>query len=308
MSRRKKLRDGQFWKSLDLNELTFRQYYNKLTELSTCMFDWQNLPDTVDPRFLEMTLFSQGFAVFFYDDVLGYLALRCATAGKWNVYNIPIRRRAYASNGYNKKLTSKNSVIIWNNYIHTNSMLDVEMYAHRLADIDRAIDTNVRAQRTPVLIRCSQEQRLTMKELYMQYDGNQPFIFADKNLDPSQLTVLKTDAPFVAQDLYQMRTQYWNEALTHLGISNLNLAKKERLITDEVQRTQGSVTASRYSRLEMRRQACREINEMFGLDLWVDFREDLRIMYEQFIEDETGNKVDVGSEQYVNPQQRGVLK
>ena len=298
--RKRARKDGQFWKSLDINELTFRQYYNKLTELATCMFDWQNVPDTIDTRFLEMTLFTRGFAVFFVDDVLGHLALPCAASGKWNVYNIPTERRAYASNGYNKKLSIKNSVIIWNNYIHTNSMLDAEMYAHRLADIERAIDTNVRAQRTPVLIRCSQEQRLTMENLYMQYDGNQPFIFADKSLDPNALTVLKTDAPFVAQDLYQMRTQYWNEALTHLGISNLNLAKKERLITDEVQRTQGSVTASRYSRLEMRRRACEEINRMFGLDMWVDFREDLRIMYEEFIEDETGNKIDVGREQYQN--------
>lgn len=308
MSKKRPSKDGQFWRSAELNALTYRQYYNRLTELSTCMFDWQNLPDTIDPRFLEMVLFSQGFAVFFNDPDLGYLALRCATSGKWNIYNIPIYRRAYASNGYNKKLNIKNSVIIWNNYIHTNSMLDVELYAHRLAEIDRAIDVNVRAQRTPVLIRCAQEQRMTMEQLYLQYDGNQPFIFADKTLDPNSLSVLKTDAPFVAQDLYQMRTQYWNEALTHLGISNLNLAKKERLITDEVQRTQGSVTASRYSRLEMRRRACEEINKMFGLDIWVDFREDLRIMYEQFIEDETGDKIDVGREQYINVDQRGGAK
>ena len=284
----KKKRDGEFWKSAYSNEMTFRQYYNRLTELSTAMFQWENLPDTVDVRFLEMCLYSQGMAVFFEDEALGYLALRCATSGRFNVYNIPIYRRAYASNGYNKKLSQKNSVIIWNNYIHTNSMLDVEMYSHRLADIDRAIDVNVRAQKTPVLIRCAENQRLTMKNLYMQYDGNQPFIFADNNLNPNDLTVLKTDAPFVAQELYTLRTQIWNEALTHLGISNVNITKKERLITDEVQRNQGGTMASRYSRLEMRRTACEEINRMFGLDVWVDYRDDVRIMYEDMIEEITG--------------------
>ena len=64
--------------------------------------------------------------------------------------------------------------------------------------------------------------------------------------------------------------------LTFLGISNLNVQKKERLITDETIRSQGGTIASRYSRLNARRQACEEINKMFGLDIWVDYREDYR--------------------------------
>ena len=110
----------------------------------------------------------------------------------------------------------------------------------------------------------------------MKYDGNVPYIFGDKNLNPNALKVLKTDAPYVADKLYALKTQLWNEALTYLGISNLNMQKKERLVSDEVIRSQGGVIASRHSRLEMRRQACKEINAMFGLDIWVDYREDFR--------------------------------
>ena len=96
------------------------------------MFEWKNLPETVDPRFLELTLFAKGQAVFFKDDVMGYLALPVAINGTWNVYNIPKSRRPYATNGYQNILNDKNSVIIYNNYTHTNSMLDVEMFSRRL--------------------------------------------------------------------------------------------------------------------------------------------------------------------------------
>ena len=277
-------KDRQFWESATLNNSNFKQYYNRLTELSISMFEWKNLPDTVDPRFLEQTLFSDGQAVFFYDEDIGYLALQNILGGKLNVYRVPIERRAYAVNGYQKVLSDKDSVIIYNNYLHSNSRLDVEMFARRLYNLDRAIDVNANAQKTPVLIQCDETQRLTMVNLYKKFDGNEPVIFGDKNLNPNNVKVLKTDAPYVADKLYQLKTQIWNEALTYLGISNINITKKERLITDEVTRNQGGTIASRYSRLEARREACKAINNMFDLDIWCDYREDYQALSETVVE------------------------
>ena len=273
MSRRK---DRQFWESAIMNNSTFRQYYNRLVELSISMFEWKNLPDSVDPRFLELTLFTDGQAVFFEDEVMGFLALQNAMGGGFDVYRIPTKRRAYAVNGYQKQLDENDSVIIYNNYLHTNSMLDVQMFAKRLYNLDRAIDVNANAQKTPILLLCDDSERLTLENMYMQYDGNKPVIKGVKGLNPNAFTVLKTDAPYVADKLYQLKTQIWNEALTYLGISNINITKKERLITDEVTRNQGGTIASRYSRLQARREACKKINEMFGLDIWCDYREDFQ--------------------------------
>ena len=273
MSRKK---DRQFWESAIMNNSTFRQYYNRLVELSISMFEWKNLPDSVDPRFLELTLFTDGQAVFFQDEVMGFLALQNAMGGGFDVYRIPLKRRAYAVNGYQKELNENDSVIIYNNYLHTNSMLDVQMFAKRLYNLDRAIDVNANAQKTPILLLCDDSERLTLENMYMQYDGNKPVIKGVKGLNPNAFTVLKTDAPYVADKLYQLKTQIWNEALTYLGISNINITKKERLITDEVTRNQGGTIASRYSRLQARREACKKINEMFGLDIWCDYREDFQ--------------------------------
>lgn len=278
MARRKRRLDSasrSFVDSATRNNITFQHYYNRLTELAISMFEWKNLPDSVDPRFLELTLFSDGMCVFFKDEVLGELALQTMIGGQLSVYRIPKIRRAYATNGYNKKLDDTDSVIIFNNMIHTNSIRDIEMFAERLYNIDRTIDVNVNAQKTPVLITCNENERLTMKNIYKEFDGNAPVIYANKGFDPKSVNVLKTDAPFVADKLYQLKTQIWNEALTYLGISNVNVQKKERLLTDEVTRNLGGTIASRYPRLEARKQACKQINKMFNLDVDVDYRDDL---------------------------------
>lgn len=275
MGKRKNL----FNESLILNKHTYTQYLNWLTELAISMFKWKNLPDTVDARYIEMQLFLTGAMVYFNDEVIGDLCLNCLSQGRMDVYGYPIIRRAYSTyNNYQRLLKPNNSVVIYNNYMRTNSVLDVQMYARRLYNIDRIIDVNVNAQKTPVIVRASEKQRMTMMQLYMQYDGNEPFIFGDKDLDLNSLAVLKTDAPYVADKLYALKTEIWNEALTHLGISNVNINKKERLITNEVSRTQGGTIASRYSRLDSRQEAAEKINIMFGHDIDVDYRDELQLL------------------------------
>lgn len=276
MGRKRGITD-MFGDSATLNNLTYIQYLNRLTELAISMFEWKNLPPSVDARYLELHLFETGCMVYFDDDVLGNLCLDCIASGRLGVYGDPVLRRAYSGyNNYQKLLKESNSVIIWNNYIHTNSILDVKMFAKRLYNLDRIIDVNANAQKTPVLVQGTEKQRTTLINLYKEYDGNAPFIFGDKNLDLNALKVLQTGAPYVCDKLYQLKTQIWNEALTYLGISNINIQKKERLITDEVTRNQGGTIASRYSRLESRRQAVNKINAMFGTNIEVNYREDFQ--------------------------------
>lgn len=311
---RKNTSETEFCNSVLMNNRTYLQYYNRLAELALSMFEWQNLPSTVDARYLEMCLFAEGKAVFFNDEDLGYLALKCTISNGWNVYNVPINRRAFATNGYQRELNIDNSVIIYNNYMRTNSMLDVEMFSKRLYNLDRAIDVNANAQKTPILIQCDESQRMTMKNLYKQFDGNEPFIFGTKALDTSGIKVLTTEAPYVCDKLYTLKTQIWNEALTYLGISNTNTTKKERMITDEVIRNMGGVIASRYSRLEARRQACEQINEMFGLDIWCDYRADYREADDELMlaGDTEGNAInqmvaDFNTDTRFRPKERGEM-
>lgn len=270
-----------FGESATVNNLTYMQYLNRLTELSVSMFEWKNLPPTVDARYIELHLFETGSMVYFDDDVIGNLCLDCLPAGRLDVYGNPVLRRAYSGyNNYQKLLKESNSVIIWNNYLHTNSILEVKMFARRLYNLDRIIDVNANAQKTPVLIQGTEQQRLTLKNLYKEFDGNSPFIFGDKNLDLNSLKCLQTGAPYVCDKLYNLKQMYWNEALTYLGINNTGAQKRERMLAIESSQAQGGTISSRYSRLQSRREAVKKINAMFGTNIEVNYREDFISIYE----------------------------
>lgn len=266
------------WQSAELNNKTYIDYYNRLMELALNVFEWENLPPSVDERFLELTLYEMGYCLYFNDEVIGNLALTCTIGGQLDVYRIPVLRRAYAVNGYNKMCSTKDSVLIFNNYLHTPTQLTIELFARRLYEIERAIDVNVKAQKTATLILSSEQQRLTMQNLYMQYDGNEPFIFGDKNMDIDSIKSLKTDAPFVADKLENLKHQIWNEALTFCGIENSNQDKKERLVSDEVGSNYGNIEAQRNVMLNARKQAVKKINAMFGTNIDVHFRSNLATM------------------------------
>ena len=270
-----KKRNTQFDLSAILNNFDYMLIYNQLMEIAINMIEWVNLPTTCDERYLELSLYEQGKAIFFNEPDIGYLTLRFAGGGELDLYGVPTIRKAYSStNKFTKQLSNKDSVVIYNNRTRTPAQTYVRYQAMRIWAIDRAIDVNANAQKTPVLIQCGENQRLTLQNLYMKFEGNQPFIFGDDSLDMSRFKVLKTDAPYTADKLFQLRTNIWNETLTYLGVSNVNTQKKERLISGEVQLQQGGVNANRCTRLSARQDAIKKIDEMYGLNIEVKYRED----------------------------------
>ena len=277
------------WLAADsFNRLTYNFYYDRLLEMSLSRYEWLNPPDSVDARFLELTLFKNGLALFFEDDVLGMLALPVIISGPFNVYKIPIRRRAFTPgvssvnetdkstvSTYHAERTNKDSVICYNNMLHSPSLNMCRMYARRLADIDRTIDVNISAQKTPVLIEADSNTLLSLKNAYKQFDGNYPVIYGKKGIS-EHINVLTTGAPLVAPALQQLKQTIWNDAMEALGIANHGADKKERVNTLEIQANQGGTIASRYSGLIAREQACDAVNRMFGTDISVRYREEVK--------------------------------
>lgn len=267
----RKVRDTLFNSSLFENKKSWNNYTYRLYEMAMSRGVWSGMPNTVDVRYLEQVLITQGACVFFKDDVLGYLCLPVTLNGRLDVYGNPRDFVAISNTGYTKNLNVDNAVIIYNNYLRTPNIFDIKYYADRLYQYDRIIDININAQKTPILIKADKNEALTMQNVYQKYDGNQPVIFGKKTLSDDSLTVLKTDAPWVADKIYDLKAKIWNEALTQLGIPNSDSTKRERMIRDEVITAQGAVIATRNSPEKMRQIACEKINEMFGLDIWYQF-------------------------------------
>lgn len=275
--KRPKKQTAQFYDSL-FDELSYQSFYrDRLTDIALSCVKWKNLPEEIDPRFLEWCLFYDGMAIFFKDDITEkFVCIQVMPSGQFNMYRIPKERTAYAVNGYqNSDLNEKNSVIIYNNLLRKPSVQDIEIYAKKLTNIDLTLNVNVNAQKTPIAIICDETQRLTFQQLYQNYAGNMPFIFGDKGLNLDNVKSINTQADYKGEELNKLKTDIWNEALTYLGVSNVQYQKKERINTEEINRSMGGAFASRRSRIKARQNAVEEINKMFGLSIEVDFEDEV---------------------------------
>ena len=249
-----------------LNNQTMIDYLDRLRMLATSLFTWENLDEIAGngaSRFLEQVLYDNGRACFVKDEKLGYLALCVNPSDKLNVYRLPTKVMAW-SFGYNKEFDFDDVVYIMNNELQKPTIDSLKLFAYRLYETERTTDINLNAQKTPVLIEGDTKSILTLKNVYMQYSGNIPFVFGNKQFDISnKLNVLKTDAPYIVDKLDVHKHQIFNDALTVLGIENANTDKKERLITDEVESNNQLVTMYLNCFYKTRKKACDEINEKF---------------------------------------------
>ena len=265
------------------NVATYNAWLYKFLNVALSVYEWEGLPTGIDQRQLEMWLLTRGYAIFFYDEALvddpgkrapeGYAVLQGVAYGEWDLYDIPNERRVYAPMGFQKELDETNSVIMFHNQLRTPEVFTYEMYARRIAELDRTIDVNVMAQKTNKVIRCDDRQRLTWNNIAMQAEGNVYTILADKSVDLKDLEVLDLSAELVALDLDVLKQRYVAEAFQFAGVESVPPEKRERLVTSEVTGAMGGTEALRFSRLCARQQACEQINDLFGLDVSVRYRE-----------------------------------
>lgn len=259
------------------NMYSVNLYVDRLLDLALSVFKWKNLPDNIDPRYIEQALVRKGFALFFKDDIMDkFLCLECMQNGPFDVYNVPIYRTAYASNGYQNTLNNGNSVLIYNNYTRTNMLNSIRIYAQSLYICDRVIDINLVRQKTPNIILTTEQQLLTVKNLFQQVDENAPLIFADKNAGlMDALQNIDITAPFIADSVFQLKRKIWGEAMNFIGLTANTEEKAERLVAGEIDNYNQNTYAQRFTRLAAREDACNLINKMFGLNVSVEFRKDI---------------------------------
>lgn len=256
--------------AMRINNETYIDYLDRLKLLATSLFNWEGLDEVAGKgasRFLELSLYDYGRACFIQDKELGYMALRVNPSDTLNVYQLPTKVQAW-SIGYQKEYPFDDVVYIMNNELQIPTARTIGLFAYRLYETERTIDTNLIAQKTPVLIEGDTKTILTLKNVYMQYSGNTPFIFGNKQFDISnKLNVLNTNAPYLIDKLELHKHEIWNECLTYLGIDNANTDKKERLITDEVESNNELINYYLSCFYKTRKKACEEINEKYGLNI-----------------------------------------
>lgn len=280
------------------NSEVFWYNFNRLKLKAISMFEWINLPKEIDERYLELMLCQNGYVCFFKDqlvpDVDTYFALQCTLGGRFNVYNIPTVYQIYTASGYQARRTAEDSVIIYNNLLHSPTIPLLMYHAYNIANVERTIEINLNQLKRPYIFLVPENQRFTFTKLVNDIKNNQDVIIGNKDLNLDNLNPINTITPNNTLDLYTLKKRYYNEALTDMGINNLNVDKKERLVSDEVSSNDEDVLINRNSMLYARKIACKQINDMFGLNIDVKFRNDfMEEQKEEYIEiDNTGNEVE----------------
>jgi hypothetical protein len=265
------------------NNMTFSYYYYKLMLIVRALFDWEGLPNNMDERWIEKYLFTSGKCIFYKDPVMGFMVAGLAEQGGINCYGDPTDVYPVAENyvySGPKLVNGENCYIIRNNDLMLPSFPIVRQYRFKLTNIDRAIDVNIEAQKTPIIVRCSDKAKLSLKNAINQRKDNEPVIWTtDQANIADMVSTLDLNAPAVFKDLQTQKHMIINEVFTDFGINNANMDKKERMVANEIEANNEQVKACEDVMLKAREQACKEINRIFGLELSVK-RRDLDIIPE----------------------------
>ena len=268
----------KFIDSAILNNATFQDYLDRFTKVALSIFEWVNLPETMNAIYLEKCLYFYGECALLKDENYGFINTKCCSNGKINIYGYPSSLHCYSYEYQtNRKLYTgmnlpndnefSSCILVQNNWERIPTASTMELFAYRLYQAERTTDVNINAQRTPVLVLIDENQRLTLENLYNQYEGNRPVTFGDKNnLDKNQINAISTEAPFIADKLMDYKKEIWNEALTFLGINNIMIDKKERLVTDEANSNNELINLNLQSYLAPRQEACKQFNRKFGFE------------------------------------------
>ena len=273
--------------------VTYSTWFNRLYNIAISRFEWLNLPDTCNEKFIEQVLFFNGFMVGYKDTALNsFLIMPCTNNSVLDIFGYPAKVNAYGYNGYmaqnltpytitlGEEPTRADAALLYANYSRCPDLPAVLYFARKLTKIDRTIDVNINVQKTPYIISCGENQRLTVANMFKQVDNFEPAIITTKfyGLNGEKpINVMDLKPPFVADKMQTLKRQVYQEALTYLGIEANTSEKAERQVTEELTANMGETESMRQSPLASRKQFCKEFNKIYGTNIDVKFRSDLQL-------------------------------
>lgn len=280
----------RYWsQNVDRNWSKENLFFYRLTEIAVSRFIWVNVPPEIDTRYLEMALHNNGVVAFWYDDhtvtkdaYYKYFAVAASPSGQTNYYNNYTEWTVAASGFLSRKIPARLCEPIWSSFMRMPDCMYIHQYAERLTRIDSVIQTNIDTQRHPFVVAVDEDERHTFQNAYRSIQSGEPVIWGTQALSPGLLSekiqVFNTQVPSQqVLDMLTAKARIWNECMTFMGVENANTDKKERMISNEVASNDGQIQRFRKAALVPRQDACERINRKFGLNMWVEWNEEISV-------------------------------
>lgn len=248
------------------------------------LFKWNGMPETVDLRFFNDKLLSEGWSpVFDYRDI-GYISTDGAYSGLDHYYRPvkfesanPVLKTVKRQVSHLDNIKEGGVCICYNtnNYRAPESMNEItEIYAYKLAQLDVSTDTSIVNSRVcmiPVVGDEKEAQRVinNLKDIY----AGKPATLSYKNsFGGGEINIfpIKARDNIVTSELADSKNNIFREFLERLGIDCVKIEKKERVLESEAESNQQELEINKCIYLEPRERFCEELNRTFGLNVSVE--------------------------------------
>lgn len=252
--------------------INFTRIYDYYKMLALNMFTWENLPQTMNSRYIENALYENGLCLVNNDDNMGLISVPCNFGADMNING---ESTEVITSGYNyiktiNYIKNKDCVLIRNNDLAKATRDYIANYAERMLEVEMCIRANINQQKFPWFINATEKTKKSLEIIFEKVENFEPFILANKEigLGDNALEVLTMPTPYVADKLNEYKYELEREILTFLSLNN-NFEKKERLLTDEINSNNDFISTNAMLMYKNRLQACKEINKKFGLNVKV---------------------------------------
>lgn len=258
-------------KKLIENSLDYIHYYTSLDRLINSMFVWEKMPNNISNRFLERTLCDDGFVIFYKSKKLGHYVISRATIKGVNDYDEPTLFEVQHKKSVlgidimgTETVKISDCVVIYNDITLMGETERINYYATKLAEIEKTITVNLKQLKNPCLISCPETQKESVRKMLEKTESGEPWIVTTDDFgEMVKVNVFDTHVQNHIESLEKEKTQIKNNFLTEVGINNVNIMKKERLVTSESNANNEEILFNKITRLMTRKKAIEEIKEKF---------------------------------------------
>lgn len=268
--------------TVHVKNVALQRYFRKyLLQKAISVFKW-TLPEEWDHDYFKYMLYGVGYIAVLNTRSFGVICQTGALGG-YNLYyrpsyiiiTNPLLKQTITAN------INQDCALIKLQPDYSSIMDIVGFYADQMALCAEAIGMNLVNVKTSTVFGAENKaQAETFKKAFDVVNGGDVAVVVGKNLfddtgKPKWFPFVQNmKEQYIVSDLLSDLRKIENIYCTKIGIPNANTDKKERLITDEINANNVETATMCEQWLESIRKGIDKANNMFGLDLAVDWRVD----------------------------------